>query len=48
MKWFILFVFLSYTGGLLFSKASPRLRSVLLLAACLLLTSIFFFLNRIY
>jgi hypothetical protein len=48
MKSFILFVFVCYVGGLVFWRANARQRSLGVLAAVLLLTSVFFFLNRIY
>jgi hypothetical protein len=48
MKTFILFLVLCYIGGLVFWKASARQRSVVLIFAGLLITSVFFFLNRIY
>lgn len=42
MKYFMAFILLSYLGGMLFWKFNPRVRKVMLLGLCLLLTFAFF------
>lgn len=47
MKWYVLFLLLTFTGGLLFWKVESRWRNLALLGLCMLLTFVFFFLNKI-